>query len=330
MACGGNMKIVVGTRGQYYVGIKESFELNSEEQLVKIEVICGQFMERIRFSTNRGRISKWMGESLSIAPRRITLGESLIQNDPLRKYIVGFFGKASSSRLLSLGVIVRIVTKQNIFSYKWLGTNSQMCQDKYVRDKKDRDIPPIFMKKDKDSSLFSQDQNTACLEFSSLMKLRSDHIFHALNKSINFSHRLWRLSHKHSKFDFLKPLSKLQIIIGLTTWYFEALAFRLKDEMSAVTNNNNRTRRLKNKIKSKTQHINLIKTIKIGIKELKNESDTLFGTCEKWDKEQMKEMQTNIIEKRSRIDLSNKNRDFYGKLIGKAHNNVCFEESSIK
>jgi len=291
MACGGSLKRIIGTRGQFFVGVKECFELEANEQLVKIEVLCGQVMERIRFTTNRGRLSRWIGEAnLSVAPRLICMqSDEKSFRDPSQRYIVGFFGSESSAGLLSFGIIVRFVKKQNIFSYKWVGTNEK-SEDNGC-----------------DEKLLQRDKEVAIIEFAMLLKIRRNHLLDALSRSLKFARNLWQ-PQKNMDLKTVFILSNLQVIQKLTSWYFESIAFRLPraiEEMSILKLDQSlryQGRIKRQQYKSKTQS-----------KDIFSESDTMLK----------------IRSKRSHVqlDITNKNRDYYSKLINLSRTEVYFQDS---
>ena len=210
VASGGGRQHEIGMRGQCFVGITETFELKPEEQLVKVEVVAGEVLERMRFFTSRGRVSSWLGEqNLSIAPQLIHLKTHHgISQDPLCSYIIGFHGTESTARLLSIGIIIRSVKRQHIFSYDWIGKESMNVAQE-----------PSTRVKDTGEKMLSD----VAVEFSNLVRLRSQDLKRALNRSLKLAKRLWRLPCDKSH----SCLSKHRIVIHLARWIFEALARRL-------------------------------------------------------------------------------------------------------
>ena len=293
------------------MGSKECFELKQEEQLVRVELVCGHVLERIRFSTSRGRVSRWIGETkLSIAPRLITIqSDDPITSDPCKKYIVGFFGKESSTRLLSIGIIVRNVTKQNIFSYEWIGTN-------------DDDL----IGTDSEGITISQkDKETASMEFASLQKLRFEFVQNALDRSILLARKLWRIPDRNSESSHLKPFTKLNILRKLVCWYFESIAFRLPLIAPNEEADKNEERKIQNEWKTKPTDV-LLEKIQENIRALNLESKMITDEAVN---QRLTSSHENIKSlKLGRIDISNMNRDYYRKLIEQAQAEVCFRASS--
>ena len=135
---GGKQVIMAGARGQCNVGLRQCFEVEEDEHIVKVEVVCGETtLECIRFSTSSGRASVWYGEkNLSVASQIIAL-RCKAEEDPMNKnssHMTVFFGaeETLSSKILSFGVIARKVTKFNIFSITihWLNSVSDCIKAK--------------------------------------------------------------------------------------------------------------------------------------------------------------------------------------------------------
>lgn len=174
--------------------MKECFELDPEEQLIRVDALCGEFIEQIRFFTSHGKISPWIGERISNDRTQVFQMRSHKKlMDPLESYIVGFFGSEQAKRLNNIGIIVRHVNNQNLFSYKWIDSNNDEVKRKNAEK-----------------------------EFHKLCEIRTERLHISLERSKVFARHMWQ-----NRGQEVEPLTRLSILSQLTKWYFNSIAFRL-------------------------------------------------------------------------------------------------------
>ena len=218
----------LGKFGCFSVGIRESFKLRSEEQLTGVEISAGSVLERIRFLTSSGRVSKWIGKKISATPHveKLRAGSADLTKRgvlyPEDKYIVGFWGWESKTRLVGLGIVNRVIIKQYVFSYYWLkegedgGGGGAKIEEENENENKNNSGGKIDPGK----------------EFASIVRMRRSDVESALLRSENFARHLW--TSRTVAMDWsLGCLSKFQAVSALTKWFFEAAAFRLVKSFSS-------------------------------------------------------------------------------------------------
>jgi hypothetical protein len=213
----------MGKFGCISAGYQEVFTLRPEEQLLAIEVTYGSVIERIRFHTSGGRRSDWIGKRISPTPhtKKLTANSTDINGVlyPEDKYIVGFHGYYTRLRIVGLGIITRVVKKQYVFSYYWIGDGGEkeLSHRAAITNGGEEE------KKDGDGT---EERSKSGTEFSYLVRMRRSDIESALERAENFARNLWtnRAVSQHWK---LSVFSKFGIVSNMTAWLFEAAAFRL-------------------------------------------------------------------------------------------------------
>lgn len=122
-------------------GVHHSFEWGLMERLTALELAIGpNVIEAIRFEVSvfgnasscacinkafggwaktTTRTSRWYGRAISFEARRIRL------SGPPNTEVIGFIGLATTSRIVTLGLHLRTVKEESIFSYRWTAPLNQ-------------------------------------------------------------------------------------------------------------------------------------------------------------------------------------------------------------
>ena len=214
----------MGKFGSISAGYQEVFTLEPEEQLVGIEVCYGSVIERIRFFTSGRRKSGWIGKRISPTPhtKRLTANSQNIEGVlyPEDKYIVGFHGFYTRMRIVGLGIISRVVTKQYVFSYYWIGDNEKEEQLQLTAGRAGAEEEGGGVVEEVGG------KSRSGLEFSYLVRMRRSDIESALDRAEDFARRLWT-DRSISSHWTLGVFSKFRVVSKMTSWFLEAAAFRL-------------------------------------------------------------------------------------------------------
>jgi len=184
---------------------------------------------------------------------------------PEDKYIVGFHGWESKTRIMGLGIINRVIIKQFVFSYYWLDDdadenvnddsedgennttrrrqNSGLLKSTSVAptvtagtDESDCDGQSLSIAEKEQGNNGEQQGDVSKIdpgkEFASIVRMRRSDIESALERSERFARHLW--TSRSVAMDWkLSTLARFQIVQGLTNWFFEAAAFRLENSFSS-------------------------------------------------------------------------------------------------
>ncbi|GMH53787.1 hypothetical protein TrRE_jg84 [Triparma retinervis] len=229
----------MGKFGPCSVGMSEVFSLKTEEQLVTMDVVYGAVIERVRFHTSSGRKSKWFGQKISPTPHHKRLSAENEEAEdilyPMAKYIVGFHGFVSRLRIVGLGIITRVVRKQYVFSYYWIrdGGNVDASaleggggeEKKEVAWGEDASVVEDPVERERLEARRLDDKRSN-LEFAYILRMRRSNLESALTRAEAFARHLWTSRAIQMNWR-LTVFAKFRVISMLSSWFFEAVAFRL-------------------------------------------------------------------------------------------------------
>ena len=163
------------------------------ERLATVEGIAGRVIGRVRFITNRGRVSPWYGKNdygdrflLGVAPGKAC------ENDA----IVGLCGRATRQTVDALGVVVRHVTQTHVFSNCW---SSRVLGDG-----------------DGEEGAVEERQ------FATVLRMRSADVQTALARSQMLARRLRSSEFKGGRDQ--EAVGSVELAFRLSCWLFEGLA----------------------------------------------------------------------------------------------------------
>jgi hypothetical protein len=171
-------------------GQRHLFELHEDEALYQIEGVAGRCVNRLRFRTTLGRVSRWYGK-LEMG-ERFTLGGDADAGDT----IVGVCGRHSPSSLDAIGAVIRHTKKVNIFSDCWLPAEQELGHDGAMVNQ---------------GSIVEE-------QFAHILRMRACDVEVALERSQELAKRMWRTSN-HTP----TSLGNLEMIRKVSSWLFEAL-----------------------------------------------------------------------------------------------------------
>lgn len=197
------------------------YKWNKAERLITLELLVGpSHIESIRFEValfgNKERWSNFGGLAETTTRKSQWFGEVCSSNvglvrlsGPPGTEIVGLMGRATTSRVVSLGLQVRTVVEESIFSYRWT-----------------RPLPnrSTFLAGSPESHAVPDDNEEKCVaEFATLLRYRDSDCTDAVTRAEAFARRLWssRLAGSRS---YLRPLQKLTITERLARWLLSSLA----------------------------------------------------------------------------------------------------------
>lgn len=236
-------------------GAQLTFLLEASERLVAVELDVGPtVVEAVRFHAavfgNSGnkrsfggvcetstRVSPWFGARVSADAVRQTLA------GPPDTEIVGFKGRASPSRVVTLGIRIRNVKEESIFSYTWTAPLQRFSgedlrnddggdeDDEHPRIDDDDTATPednLPKKSTVDSSalraVILEERDERCInEFVTILRYRHADCTSASARTEALARRVWS-SRLVRSVPELRPLRKLSIIAGLAAWLHAALA----------------------------------------------------------------------------------------------------------
>jgi len=188
------------------------FEFNlkdPEERLVVVEGFARDDIVggKLRFRTNRGRVSPWYGQG--VAGRKFRLEAIASKATEVDAFIVGFHGFSTTSGLISLGIVVRKVEKKNMFSRCWL-------------DRKwlDPTINDVVVLKQHKRVLEEQDRLHAA-QFRNVLQMRMSELYALLARSVSLAKRM-----RYGR-GIPDALSSVCVSAGMMRWLFNALSNRL-------------------------------------------------------------------------------------------------------
>jgi hypothetical protein len=120
------------------------FEIKPRDFLMAVEYCCeSEEIVAIRFKTFLTGWNKWLGSKPSLTAVTIKLGADLPDPDPRGSeyqssgkdeekdpalpsaYVIGLLGMESPNKASCIGVVVRRVIRQNVFSYHWCGEGKE-------------------------------------------------------------------------------------------------------------------------------------------------------------------------------------------------------------
>jgi len=230
----------MGKFGPCSVGISEVFSLKREEQMVAVDIVYGAVIERIRFHISSGRKSKWYGEKISPTPHHKRLAAEDEDTEdilyPMTKYIVGFHGFTSRLRIVGLGIITRVVRKQYVFSYYWIrdgGNAPDVTAQESIGGEEKKETgwgddassidDPLERERIEARRL---DDLRSNLEFAYILRMRRSNLESALTRAEAFARHLWTSRAIQLNWR-LTIFAKFRVVSMLSSWFFEAVAFRL-------------------------------------------------------------------------------------------------------
>jgi hypothetical protein len=176
------------------------FEIKSRDFLMAVEYCCeSEEIIAIRFKTFLTGWSKWLGSKPSLTAVTIKLGSDLPDPDPRGSeyhisgkdeakdpalpsaYIIGLLGMESPNKASCIGVVVRRVMRQNVFSYHWCGEGKEtryfqapipVTLEQKHRETSDADSMPLQAAEELISwEDFSREQ---CIKVAAEMKAKAD------------------------------------------------------------------------------------------------------------------------------------------------------------
>ena len=235
---------------------KETFALGEFEHLTGIEIHCSQsVVEAIRFeastlgnvrkdrkdgmagaemferkrwcgvSKTKTRWSKLYGEVSSLAPRIYTI------RGPDEAAIVSLRGLATSSRIIGLGAVCRVVAEEGVFSTAWTRPLRAPVKSSGL-------LPSVTVNKESTKRRWQKMRSTKRLlggglvakgsrdqvdVFAAIIKMRKTDATEGIKRCEAFARRVWT-SNIFRADPNLRPLLNINIMMQMARWLFNAIA----------------------------------------------------------------------------------------------------------
>ena len=181
------------------------FELESAdgERLVGIEGSISHTVECMRFHTNKGRTSEWIGQA--IYGVRFLIGST--KPGTSREFIIGLHGKMGINAVGSIGGICRRITDFGVFSNCWQ-------HRPFVEERADR-------KGNLEANEVEQIETQQQKQFARVLAMRRSDVLNAAQRSFKLALCL--------RYDPNTPtgLRSTNIAVAISRWYFESANKRL-------------------------------------------------------------------------------------------------------
>ena len=235
---------------------KETFQLGEFEHLTGIEIHCSQsVVEAIRFeastlgnvrkdrkdgmagaemferkrwcgvSKTKLRWSKLYGEVSSLSPRIYTI------RGPDEAAIVSLRGLATSSRIIGLGAVCRVVAEEGVFSTAWTRPLRAPVKSSGL-------LPSVTVNKESTKKRWQKMRSTKRLlggglvakgsrdqvdVFAAIIKMRKTDATEGIKRCEAFARRVWT-SNIFRADPNLRPLLNINVMMQLARWLFNAIA----------------------------------------------------------------------------------------------------------
>lgn len=181
------------------------FELESSEgeRLVGIEGTISHTIECIRFHTNKGRSSEWIGKAVYGA--RFLIGSTAPGKS--REFIIGLHGRIGVNAIGSIGGVLRTITDYGVFSNCWQ-------HRPFIEERADR-------QGNVEEAELEQVETQQQKQFARVLAMRRSDVMHAAQRSFKLALCL--------RYDPTTPaaLRSVNAAVALSHWYFEATNKRL-------------------------------------------------------------------------------------------------------